>query len=104
MAFRNEPQFRDVDSGENQIRRYVHQPISIDHYGIHASILSNGKIIIQKVARVQGEEVEYDEVEIPASLVFKLASLLKATRKTEYVSVSPRADEARNEKDEPEKV
>lgn len=77
--FQNNPQ-------NSQVKRYVHQPLTIDHYGIHAKITENGKVIItsspDKVTQ------EYDEVEIPASLVFKLASLLKATRSVKFVNVS----------------
>lgn len=87
MAFQNRPQLHD-ENGENKIRRFVHSPITIEHFGINASITSNGHVVISKVARVVGEDVEYDEVEIPASLVFKLASLLKATRKIEFVDIA----------------
>lgn len=87
MAFRNGPQLHDED-GEQKIKRYVHSPLTVEHNGVNASITENGKVILSKVARViAGEEVEYDEIEIPASLVFKLASLLKATRKIKYVSI-----------------
>lgn len=95
MPFVNKPQMQD-EHGENTIRRYIHQPITIEHFGIHAAIKENGKVMITKVGKVVGEEVEYDEIEIPASLVFKLASLLKATRKIEYIpvgSASPREEE-----------
>ncbi len=85
--FRNMPTLR-TDNGEQQIKRYVHSALTIDHNGIQAAIKENGKIVLTKVAKVQGEEVEFDEIEIPASLIFKLASLLKATRKVEYLSIS----------------
>ncbi len=54
-------------------------PLTIEHYGIHASIKENGRIIISNEASV-GAEGDYDEIEIPASLVFKLARLLHDTR------------------------
>lgn len=84
--FRNMPTLKTED-GEQKIKRYVHSPLAIEHNGIQASIQDNGRIILSKVAKVSGEEVEYDEIEIPASLVFKLASLLKATRHIQYVSI-----------------
>lgn len=89
MAHFNAPRMTD-EQNAGKIRRYVHQPLTIDHYGIHASIHANGKVSISKVADEQEnkDEVQYDEVEIPASLIFKLASLLKATRSITYVSVS----------------
>ena len=68
----------------NQIKRYVHQPLTIDHYGIHASIRENGRVIITGIPDKDGE---YDEVDIPASLVLKLAGLLKMTRSVKFVNI-----------------
>lgn len=78
-------------SGNNLIRRYVHQPLTIDHFDVHCQIQTNGKIKLTKP--VKGSD-EYDEIEVSASLIFKLAGLLKATRKVEHVAVSsvPAAD------------
>ncbi len=93
MAFRNTPQLQN-ENNEGRIRRYVHQPLTIDHYGIHAKIMENGRVQITSAgAAVAGskDEVEYDEVEIPASLVFKLATLLKATRTIKYVTAGEAA-------------
>lgn len=73
--------------GDNTIKpRYVHSPITIEHNGIHASIKENGKIELKGKPEVNpdSKEVEYDEIEIPASLVFKLSRLLKDTRKMVY--------------------
>ena len=84
MSFQNNPQIQDKD-GNNKIRRYVHQPLTIDHYDVHCQIQPNGKIKLTKP--VKGSD-EYDEIEVSASLIFKLAGLLKATRKVEYVSVT----------------
>ena len=88
MTFRNSPELRD-DQDNAVIKRYVHQPLTVEHWGIHASIKENGKVIITS-AGTKGDdgEMEYDEVEIPASLVFKLATLLKATRKEVLVKVA----------------
>ena len=81
MSFKNSPH---IDGEQGTIKRYVHQPLTNDHYGIHFSIQENGKIIIRGVPDKEGV---YDEVEIPASLVFKLATLLKATRTVTFVDV-----------------
>lgn len=80
------------EASEGMVKRYIHQPLTIDHYGIHAEIKPNGKVRITSVATQSGEEVEYDEVEIPASLVFKLATLLKATRTIKFVPVGEAKD------------
>jgi hypothetical protein len=92
MAFRNSPALSD-ENNEGKVKRYVHQPLTIEHYGIHAKIQENGRVLISSAGQaVKGsDEVEYDEVEIPASLVFKLATLLKATRTIKFVSVSEAA-------------
>ena len=91
MAFRNTPELKD-ENNEGKVKRYVHQPLTIEHYGIHAKIQENGRVLITSAGNpVSGEEIEYDEVEIPASLVFKLATLLKATRTIKFVSVSEAA-------------
>lgn len=89
MSFQNNPGFKGDGSIEGKIKRYVHQPLSIEHYGIHAKIQPNGKVLITG-SPVKGSdgELEYDEVEIPASLVFKLATMLKATRTIEYVDIA----------------
>jgi len=87
MAFQNKPRIAN-DNGETTVKRYVHQPLTIDHNGIKASILKTGKVVISKVASTDGEVVEFDEVEIPASLIFKLGNLLRATRNIEYVKIS----------------
>lgn len=88
MTF-NQPQMQN-ERGEQAVRRFVHSPISIDHYGIQASIKANGSITLSKVVKaLENGEVEVDEIEIPASLIFKLVQLLKATRRIEYRTLTP---------------
>lgn len=88
--FKNSPVMKN-ENQEGMVKRYVHQPLTVEHYGIHAKIQENGRVVISSAGTpvVDGKgEIEYDEVEIPASLVFKLATLLKATRTIKFVSVS----------------
>lgn len=88
--FTNRPVVHGQD-GAQQIKRYVHSPLTIDHHGIKASIKSNGKVDLSKVAGPDPDnkdDVLIDEIEIPASLIFKLASLLRATRTVQYVSMA----------------
>ncbi len=82
QTFRNNPTLVS-DSHQGMVKRYVHQPLTIDHYGIHCKIQENGKVVITGVPNSDGE---YDEVEVPASLVFKLANLLKDTRTIQFVA------------------
>jgi hypothetical protein len=91
--FHNNPGIRD-EQGTGQIKRYIHQPLTGDHYGIHYSIQENGKVLISSGGTKVGDDIEYDEIEVPASLVFKLAMLLKATRTIKFVSVSEVKDAA----------
>ena len=79
MAFHNNPGMTD-ESGK--AGRWVHQTITINHFGIQASIKENGTIVIRSSPQAvpDSDEVEYEEVTIPASLVFKLAGYLKDTR------------------------
>ena len=88
MAFRNSPSVTS-ENNDGMVKRYVHQPLTIEHYGIHAKIQENGRVLISSAGTpVKGtDEMEYDEVEIPASLVFKLANLLKDTRMVKYVTM-----------------
>jgi|SRR5665213_323899 len=86
--FHNNPELKNEQT-EGMVKRYVHQPLSIDHYGTHAKIQENGKVLITgSPIKTASGDLEYDEVEIPASLVFKLATLLKATRTVKYVKMS----------------
>ena len=65
--------------------------------------MENGRVVITSAGSpVSGSknEVESDEVEIPASLVFKLATLLKATRTIKYVSVAEAAQMPKVDADE----
>lgn len=90
--FRNNPELKD-ENNEGKIKRYMHQPLTVEHYGLHAKIQENGRVLItsQPQAVKGSDEFEYDEVEVPASLIFKLATLLKATRTIKFVSVSEAA-------------
>ena len=89
--FRNNPVMSN-DSKEGMVKRYVHQPLTVEHYGVHAKIQENGRVLITGIPVQTPEGMEYDEVEIPASLVFKLATLLKATRTIKFVSVTEAAN------------
>lgn len=68
----------------NKVRRYVHSPFSIEHNeNVKASCDKDGKVTITVTER--GKE-EYDEVVVPASLIFRLQSMLQDTRKIRWVS------------------
>jgi len=81
MPFNNPVQFE-----QGQRITWVHQPITIDHNGIRCSIKPDGKVLLSRSAGADPEnpgEVLIDEIEVPASLIFKVARLLKDTRTAE---------------------
>ena len=64
------------------IRRYVHSPFTVDHAnGIKCSVAEDGKVTITK----DTTDGEFDEITVPASLIFKLATMLRATVKVHNV-------------------
>jgi hypothetical protein len=88
MTFRNSPELKN-EQGEWVKKQYTHQPLTIEHYGIHAKIQENGKIVLTSGVTINSEGTEeFDEITIPASLVFKLASALKMTRSEKMVTVA----------------
>lgn len=88
MANFNSPKLTG-EAGEQQVKRYVHQPLTIEHYGLHAKIQENGRVVITGIPVKSADgEIEFDEVEVPASFVFKIAAGLKMTREVKFVSVT----------------
>lgn len=63
-------------------RRYVHSKTSGEHQGINFSIAEDGKVTISSISEEGGE---YDEITIPASLIFKLGVMLRATVKVHMI-------------------
>jgi hypothetical protein len=98
--FQNNPGLKG-EGGEGQVKRYVHQPLTIEHYGLHAKIQENGRVLIsgQPEKDPTTGDMDFDEVEVPASLIFKLATLLKATRTIKYVSVTEAATLPKDQED-----
>lgn len=69
---------------EGKMRRYVHSPFTLAHdETTNVSVSEDGKITIRQ-HEVNDKEA-YDEVEISASLIFKLAAMLTSTRKVHIV-------------------
>lgn len=87
---RNENTFNPPPDGK--IKRYVHSPLTVEHNGSNVEIKENGKVIISQEAGKEGDDILIDRVEVSASLIFKVASLLKATRKVKYIALSELKD------------
>jgi hypothetical protein len=84
----NSPKMQTAD-GQDAIPRYKHSPITIDHFGTKIAIHENGTVTLTKLADEKDDEgnPQFDELTVPASLIFKAAQFLKATRSVEYVAV-----------------
>jgi hypothetical protein len=82
-TFKNSPRIVTV-GGKRMMEVFTHQPLTFDHFDTHCQIQSNGRV---KLTRPVPDSEEYDEIEIPASLIFKLVGLLKDTRSVEFVEV-----------------
>jgi hypothetical protein len=98
--FKNTPNMK-IENGVTKIKRFVHQPLTIDHYGVHAKNHENGRVTITKVAAnsSDSEDIEYDEVEVSANVIFKIAEALSLTRTVVWVPINEV-----KEPEEPEKV
>lgn len=96
---RNE-NFSQVPDGK--IKRYVHSPLTVEHNGSNVEIKENGKVIISQEAGKEGDDILIDRVEVSASLIFKVASLLKATRKVKYIALNELKDY--EDKSSPEEI
>lgn len=87
--FQNSPNFVD-----GKIRRFVHQKLTVEHHGINLSIQENGQVVLSKVVGPDPDnkgEVLVDEIKVPASLIFKAANLLRATRQVTYITLAEAA-------------
>lgn len=81
--------FNNPRTEDGKIRRWVHNPMSFEKFGTNVQIHENGKVTINKVAgkNPTSGELEYDEIEVPASLIFDIAQALKLTRKETFVNI-----------------
>lgn len=96
----NTPKFQGNDFSAER-PHYVHSAITIEHWGTQIAIAENGNVTLTKVVKKHSSdsEIEYDEIEVTAGVIFKAAQFLKATRRI----VTPDA-EAKKENGETEKV
>lgn len=84
----NHAQMKDKD-GNILMARHSHTPVTFEHQGIQCQIKANGRVLItsRPIPIPGSEDVEYDSVEVPASVIFKIREKLNETRKTDYVRV-----------------
>lgn len=77
----------DKAMSDNQVKRYVHQPLTFEHNGTQVTIKENGRVILKAVSKDEStdNEIVYDEIDVPASLIFKVASALRVTRNVQFI-------------------
>ncbi len=88
-SFSNNPSMNQ--NGEQSIKRFVHQPLTVNHGGFKFTIHANGKTTISGPAKPDKDnpdEFLFDEITIPASLVFKISQALQMTREVKYLTMS----------------
>jgi len=66
---------------EGKYRRFVHSPTKVTEKKHEIEITEEGRVIITE----NQSDDEYDEVNVPASLIYKIVNLLESTRTTKLV-------------------
>lgn len=82
MSYQNQNQNREYKQlPEGKMRRYVHSPFTLNEKETEIKVSEDGKVtIIQNHA-----DDTFEEITIPASLIFKIGNMLKNTRKVHIV-------------------
>lgn len=68
---------------DNQFVHFSHSPFEFNWNGVKAEVNDTGRIKLTQVNHVDGEEVE-DTINTSADFVYRLASMLSATKKKEF--------------------
>jgi hypothetical protein len=77
--------FRKLNPGE----RFIHDPITFTYPEGKVTIKENGRVCIQRDV----SDKDYDEVEVPASLILKIGRMLRDTRKVVNAGTTDRNNE-----------
>ena len=85
----NTPNMAPNADGKVMIPRWQHQAVTLNHQETQIEIKENGRVILKRVDQKAStkDEVVYDEMEMSAALVFKIARWLKDTRRQVFVEV-----------------
>lgn len=89
MAFNNRPHMLLPGQPGNTTIRWTHQPLSLEHYGYHFQIHENGRVTIIGAPEkdVDTGEMVSDEIDVPASLIYKINRYLMDTRKANFIPI-----------------
>lgn len=66
---------------EDKTRRFVHDPFNLQMEKLEIACDKDGRVTITE----NHDNDEYDEINVPASLIFKIAMMLEMTRSIVYV-------------------
>lgn len=88
MSF-NRPHMQLPNQPPNTTVRWVHQALSLEHDNgkFHFTIHENGKVTIKGNAQEIDGVIEEDEIEVPASLIYKISRYLMDTRKATFLPI-----------------
>lgn len=78
------------------VRRWIHSPFTGEHNDIKFEVDKDGRIKLHK----ELPNEEYDEIEVSASLIFKLAEMLRATRSVKYIKTDNSKEDNSKENNE----
>lgn len=82
MSPKKETEWRKPGFNPDKTIQYIHNPTQSDFgKGITCKITRNGKVTIT----VAINDDSFDEVEVPASVVYKIAIMLDASRTTKLI-------------------
>lgn len=89
MSFNNRPHMQLPGQPPNTTVRWTHQPLSLEHNGFHFSIHENGRVTIvgSPVKDEESGEMVSDEIDVPASLIYKISRYLQDTRKANFIPI-----------------
>lgn len=72
---------RFYENFDDKTRRYIHDPFHLEMEKLEVACDKDGRVTI----KINHNEDEYEEVNVPASLIFKIAMMLEMTRSIVYV-------------------
>ncbi len=73
--------FKKNYENESKERRFVHDPFNLSTDKIDIKCDKDGRVTLTE----NHEEDTYDEINVPASLIFKIAMMLEMTRSLVYL-------------------
>lgn len=73
--------FKKNYENEDKTRRFVHDPFNLQMEKLEIKCDKDGRVTLTE----NHDDDEYDEINVPASLIFKIAMMLEMTRSLVYI-------------------